>query len=122
MGDLWFKFDCIKFNCSSKVNYVLGNDLCLVSVGIKYDRNKNTLMYCVTKQPIGSLPEGYTNGTIIFRAFGSECNLMGFQIVKLYYLDSKPKILFTPKSSTVSKLLLDSVYMLPAAKKTSRIE
>jgi len=101
---------------------VLGNDLCLVSVGIKYDRNKNTLMYCVTKQPIGSLPEGYTNGTIIFRAFGSECNLMGFQIVKLYYLDSKPKILFTPKSSTVSKLLLDSVYMLPAAKKTSRIE
>jgi len=61
-------------------------------------------MYCVTKQPIGSLPEGYTNGTIILRAFGSECNLMGFQVVKLCYLDSKPKFLFTPKLSTSSKL------------------
>ena len=40
-------------------------------------------MYCVTEEPIGSLPEGYTNGTIIFRAFGSVCNLMGFQVVKL---------------------------------------
>jgi hypothetical protein len=104
MGDLWIKFDCTTFNCSSKVNYVLGNDLCLVSGGIKYDRNKNNLMYCVTKQPIGSLPEGYTNGTIIFRAFGSECNLMGFQVVKLRYLESKPRFLFTPKSSADSKL------------------
>lgn len=69
---------------------MLGNDLCLVSVGIKYDRNKNTLMYCATKQPIGSMPEGYTNGTIIFSAFGSECNLMGFQVAKLCYLYSKP--------------------------------
>jgi len=29
---------------------------------------------------------------------------MGFQVVKLYYLESKPKFLFTAKSSTVSKL------------------
>jgi hypothetical protein len=26
---------------------------------------KHTPIYCVTKQPIGSLPGGYTNGAII---------------------------------------------------------